>query len=272
MGVLGSVGTIVVSKVITKSDLVIIIGSGFRQRNLIPNTPIIQVNIDGVKLGKSFPIKCGIIGDASEVVQLLIENISSKEPDKDYFGEIYQLKEAYLKELRDEAVDYFIPINPGFLIQGIKRHASKDSLILVDVGDHSYWFYRKYVCEGERTLMSSNMASMAFALPAFLVAKIVYPDKQVICVTSDGGFGMLMADFTTAVRDKLPIKVVIFNDGRLKNIKNSFVRGIQSLVLISLILILHSSQNHVAEEDIVLKTLKNLTKFLKQHLYQVNLR
>jgi pyruvate oxidase len=224
LGVLGSLGTIIAAKAITKSDLVIIIGSGFRQRNLIPNTPIIQVDIDGVKLGKSFPIKCGIIGNASEVVRLLIENVSSKEPDKDYFDEINLLKEEYLKELKDEAADYSIPINPGFLIQGIKRHASKDSIILIDVGDHSYWFFRKYVCEGERTLMSSNMASMAFALPASLAAKIAYPDKQVICVTSDGGFGMLMADFTTAVRDKLPIKVIIFNDGKLKNIKKEQLR------------------------------------------------
>ena len=66
--------------------------------------------------------------------------------------------------------------------------------------------------------MSANMASMGFAFPASLSAQLVYPDRQVICVNGDGGFGQLMADFTTAVREKLPVKVVVFNDGKIKNI------------------------------------------------------
>ncbi len=105
------------------------------------------------------------------------------------------------------------------MIQAIKRHAEKNAIICVDVGDHTYWFYKKYTCDGEKTLMSANMASMAFALPASLAAQIDFPNRQVICVTGDGGFGMLMADFTTAVYNRLPIKVVLFNDSKLKNIK-----------------------------------------------------
>ena len=54
---------------------------------------------------------------------------------------------------------------------------------------------------------------MGFGLPAALSAKLDYPDKQVICLTGDGGFAMLMADFTTAVREKLSIKIILFNDG-----------------------------------------------------------
>ena len=116
-----------------------------------------------------------------------------------------------------------VPIHPGFVIQAIKRHAAKNAVICVDVGDHTYWFYKKYICDGEKTLMSSNMASMAFALPASLAAQLHFPNRQVICVTGDGGFAMLMADFTTAVYNRLPIKVVLFNDSRLKNIKKEQV-------------------------------------------------
>ena len=72
--------------------------------------------------------------------------------------------------------------------------------------------------------MSANMASMGFALPAALSAKIDFPEKQVICITGDGGLGMLMADFTTAVREKLAIKVIVFNDKKLKNIKKEQLR------------------------------------------------
>ena len=58
----------------------------------------------------------------------------------------------------------------------------------------------------------------ARAFPGSLAAQLAYPDRQVICVNGDGGFGQLMADFTTAVREELPVKVVLFNDGRIKNI------------------------------------------------------
>jgi pyruvate oxidase len=66
---------------------------------------------------------------------------------------------------------------------------------------------------------------MGFAFPASLAAKLEYPDKQVIALTGDGGFGMLMADFTTAVREDLAVKVVVFNDGKLKNIMKEELRS-----------------------------------------------
>jgi len=219
VGVLGSIGTRFAAKAMTKADLVIVVGSGFRQRNLVPRLPIVQVDIDGVKLGKSFPIRVGLTGDAKAVLKKLIKKVSAKKPDKSYFDEIKKIKEEHLEEIREDSENMSVPIHPGYVIQAIKRHAEKNAIICVDVGDHTYWFYKKYTCDGEKTLMSANMASMAFALPASLVAQIDFPNRQVICVTGDGGFGMLMADFTTAVYNRLPIKVVLFNDSKLKNIK-----------------------------------------------------
>lgn len=218
VGVLGSVGARYAAKVIAKADLAIVIGSGFRQRNLIPDIPIVQVDIDGTRIGRSFPVKAGVIGDAGEVVRAILEKVEPKEGDTDYIREIRELKEGYMKELEADAANRSIPIDPGYVIQAIKRNAKKDAIITVDSGDHTYWFYKKYVCDGERTLMSANMASMGFAFPASMAAQLAYPDKQVICVNGDGGFGQLMADFTTAVREELPVKIVVFNDGKIKNI------------------------------------------------------
>jgi pyruvate oxidase len=218
VGVLGSVGTRFAVKAITNADLVIVIGSGFRQRNLLPKLPIIQIDVDGVKLGKSFPISCGLIGDAKTTVQMILDGVSQKEADEDYFMEISKLKEENRREIMKDSLDRSVPIHPGFVIQTLKKHAKKDAIITVDSGDHTYWFYKKYICDEERTLLSSNMASMAFALPAALAAQIAYPDKQVIAVNGDGGFSMLMADFTTAVQNNLPVKVIVFNDSMLKNI------------------------------------------------------
>ena len=158
-------------------------------------------------------------GDAKLALLELEKKVSRKIPDKEYFEHIGKLKEEQLADIKKDAMDTSIPVSPGYVIQAIKKHAKKDALITVDSGDHTYWFYKRYLCDGEQTLFSSNMGSMAFAFPASMAGQLIYPDRQVICITGDGGFAMLMADFTTAVFNKLPVKVIIFNDGMLKNIK-----------------------------------------------------
>ncbi len=218
LGVIGAIGTPNAAKALADSDLLIVLGAGFRQRNLLPEIPVIQVDVDGVKLGRSFPVKVGLVGDARMAVMELMRRVSKKRRDEEFFRRIADIKKAHLREVDADSKNMASPISPGFVVQGIKRHAKKKALICVDVGDHTYWFYSKYVCDGEETLLSANMASMAFALPAALAAQYIYPKRQVICVAGDGGFAMLMADFTTAVYNELPIKVVVFNDGKLKNI------------------------------------------------------
>jgi len=219
VGVLGSLGTLCAAQAVTKSDIIIIAGSSFREKNLLHGIPVIQIDINGVHIGKSFPVKVGMEGDAKLALLELEKKVSRKIPDKEYFEHIGKLKEEQLADIKKDAQDTSIPVSPGYVIQAIKKHAKKDALITVDSGDHTYWFYKRYLCDGEQTLFSSNMGSMAFAFPASMAGQLIYPGRQVICITGDGGFAMLMADFTTAVFNKLPVKVIIFNDGMLKNIK-----------------------------------------------------
>ena len=219
VGVLGSLGTLCAAEAVTKSDLIIIAGSSFREKNLLPAIPVIQIDINGVHLGKSFPVIVGMEGDVKLALRELEKKVTRKVPDKEYFAQIKKFKEEELGDMEKDARDTSRPVSPGYVIQAVKRHARKDALITVDTGDHTYWFYRRYLCDGEETLFSSNMGSMAFAFPASLAGQLIYPERQVICITGDGGFAMLMADFTTAVYNRLPVKVIIFNDGMLKNIK-----------------------------------------------------
>lgn len=225
LGVLGSIGTKHAAKAIQKADLIIIIGSGFRQANLVPaGIKILQIDNDPTRIGKTFDVDVGLVGDASLILQNLVPLVKDKVEDKDFLAEVKKMRAEHLAELAAEGKDFSIPINPGFVIQSLRRNLNKDAIITVDVGDHTYWFYKKFICEGHRTYLNANIASMGFALPAALVAKLDYPEKQVICVTGDGGFAMLMADFTTAVRENLNIVTVVFNDGVLKNIKKELLR------------------------------------------------
>ncbi|MBY8992602.1 MAG: rubredoxin [Candidatus Lokiarchaeota archaeon] len=225
VGVLGSIGTKYSAKAIRDCDLILIIGSGFRQANLVSaGVKFIQIDSDPTRIGKTFDVDIGLVGDGKLILQKLVPLINEQEENNDFLSGVFKMKQAYFTELEEEAKDLSIPINPGYVIQSLRRNLDKDAIICVDVGDHTYWTYKKFICEGHKMYLNANMASMGFALPASIAAKINYPEKQVLCLASDGGFAMLMADFTTAVRENLNIVVVLFHDCVLKNIKKELIR------------------------------------------------
>ncbi len=220
LGVLGSIGTRHAARAIQDSDFIIIVGSGFRQANLVPaNVKKIQIDHDPTRVGKTFDVDAGLVGDARETLQQLLPLIKEKEENKEFLGAVEKIRTQHLKELEEEAKNTSVPIYPGYVIQSLKRNIAKDAIITVDVGDHTYWFYKKFICEGQRPYLCANIASMGFALPAALSAQIDYPNRQVVSISGDGGFAMLMADFTTAIREGLNITSVVFNDEHLKNIR-----------------------------------------------------
>jgi pyruvate oxidase len=219
LGVLGSIGNRFAPRIVAQSDLIIILGSGFRQRNLVPDVDIIQVDIDATRVGKNFPVKLGIVGDAHRVIQMLKQACSPKKIESRFMEAIRAANSEYQSLLEADARNKQKPIHPGAVIQALKRQVAKNALICSDVGDHTYWFYKRFVCDGQQTLLCANMASMAFGIPAAIACQLAQPKRQVIAYTGDGGFGMAGMEFTTAVQNKLPIKVIVFNDGKLKNIK-----------------------------------------------------
>ena len=226
IGVLGSLGSKHAARAVQSCDLIIIAGSGFRQANLVPpGIKYIQIDSDPTRIGKTFDVDVGLVGDAGLVLEKLVSQVEEKEKDDELWDTIQALRAEHLREIEAEAADIAMPINPGYIIQALKRNIRDDAVICVDVGDHTYWFFKKFLCEGQRVFLSANVASMGFAFPASLAAKLEFPDRQVVAVTGDGGFAMLMADFTTAVRENLAVKVIVFNDGKLKNIKKEELRS-----------------------------------------------
>ncbi len=225
LGVLGSLGSKHAALAIQSADLVMVIGSGFRHANLVPaGVKMIQVDWDSTRVGRTFDIDVGIVGDAGMTIERLASQVEEKKPDREFWETIRSMKEAHAGEIEKDAQDLATPINPGYVIQALKRNVTRDAIICVDVGDHTYWFFKKFRCEGQRVFLSANVASMGFGLPAALSAKLDYPDRQVICLAGDGGFAMLASDFTTAVREKLDLTAIVFNDGRLKNIEKEQTR------------------------------------------------
>src|SRR5205823_9848776 len=105
------------------------------------------------------------------------------------------------------------PIQPQYLMRVIDRLAADDVILSTDSGTIATWAARHFDIRGDRKFMlSGNLATMAPGLPYTIAAQVAYPTRQCIAFVGDGGFGMLMADFDTACRYELPIKVFVCNN------------------------------------------------------------
>ena len=109
-----------------------------------------------------------------------------------------------------------VPIHPQTLARKVSELANDDAIICCDTGAVTVWGARNFKIKGsQRFTLSGGLASMAFGLPAAIGAQLRYPQQQVIAFCGDGGFAMLMCDFATAVKYKLPIKIFVFNNAKL---------------------------------------------------------
>jgi pyruvate oxidase len=185
----------------------------------VPDIDVIQVDIDATRVGKTFPVKIGIVSDAHHVIMMLREAAEPKAINPSFLQSVRSAKKKYQDVLAQDAQNKQKPIHPGSVIQALKQGAAENAIICSDVGDHTYWFYKRFVCEKHQTFLCANMAGMGFGIPAAIACQFAQPKRQVIALSGDGGFGMAGMEFMTAVFNELPITVIVFNDGKLKNIK-----------------------------------------------------
>lgn len=174
--------------------------------------PIIHINSEGDMEGSSYPVKASLIGNISENLQLLSEQINQRE---DLDSPFSQLKEVITNDTLDKSTSEAFPMKPQRIIKDIQTVLSGDDILISDVGAHKHWIGRQYeALLPNRCIISNGLASMGIALPGAIGAKIAFPDKKVMAVCGDGSFIMSFAEFGTAVRLKLPIVIMVWRDGR----------------------------------------------------------
>jgi thiamine pyrophosphate-dependent acetolactate synthase large subunit-like protein len=109
-----------------------------------------------------------------------------------------------------------MPIRPQYIIKALNDKAAANAVISLDVGDNGWWFGRNFsMTRTQQMVMSGYLASMGTGLPGAMAAQLAFPGRQVICITGDGGFTMVMGDFLTAVKYQLPVKVFLLNNRQL---------------------------------------------------------
>lgn len=218
LGVLGDVGSQFTRSMVNASDLLITFGVGFSKRTNVPfEKPLIQVDIDPIKLGKH-PFKIALLGNCTLILPKLYEKLETK-TDLTSYHEMAEMKQKWHAQLDKEADFSAIPLRPPYIMKVLSETLPEDAVITIDVGENGWWFGRNFVMKKQRFAMSGYLATMGFALPGALAAKLAYPEKTVVCITGDGGFSMAMGDFVTAVKYELPIIVVVLNNKKLAMIE-----------------------------------------------------
>ena len=215
----GGIGSTSATRLVRSADLLIVIGSSFSDMTMIPEKKTIQIDIDPMMIAKQYPVEVGLLGNSAEILPKLSDLVKENKKE-DYINEIKKLKEDWLKLLDEEIDSTKTPIRPPYIVKVINDKIADDAVITLDVGENAWWVGRNFwMKKTQKMILSGYLASMGFALPAAIAAQLIYPDRQVVCLAGDGGFAMLMADFMTAIKYELPIKIFLFNNRELGMIR-----------------------------------------------------
>ena len=201
------------------SDLLLMLGTDFPYQQFYPSHAyVVQVDIRGEQIGKRTKVDLGLVGDVRETLTALIPLLNQKADKSHHLKKSLDHYRKARKDLDSYAIGMTgqMPIHPQYVAKLIDEMASTDAIFTCDVGTPTIWAARYLHMNGKRRLLGSfSHGSMANALPQAIGAQETFPDRQVICLSGDGGFSMLMGDFLSLKQLKLPIKVIVFNNSSL---------------------------------------------------------
>lgn len=198
-------------------DVLLLLGCDFAWRQFYPEkATILQVDLDGTHLGRRHPVDIGVVGDIGPTLDALLPRVVQRDDDKFLDECLDHHRKAVAAQAKHATVGKGGAIHPQYLTETISRHADVDAVFTADGGSPMVWSLRHIASTGQnRTVVSLSHGTMANAMPQALGAKAAFPDRQVIALSGDGGITMLLGDLLTAVQEKLPIKVVVYNNGAL---------------------------------------------------------
>ena len=199
-------------------DLLLMLGTDFPYRQFFPKeATTVQIDIRGEQLGRRTKVDYGFVGDIRATLQALLPKLRQNNETEHLQSSLEHYKKTR-KELdslaspsrRDE------PIHPQYVVKMLDELAAQDAVFSCDVGTPTIWSARYLTMNGSRRLLGSfNHGSMANALPQAIGAQTSHPGRQVISLSGDGGFSMLMGDLLSLRQLQLPVKIVVFKNNSL---------------------------------------------------------
>ncbi|NGY72452.1 pyruvate oxidase [Bacillus megaterium] len=219
LGQLGQIGTKPAYEAMEETDLLIMVGTSFPYREFLPDgVEAIQLDSDATQIGRRYPVSIGLVGDSKTTLSQLAHNLDYQE-NRRFLEECQVNMENWWKHVEKEENEVSTPIKPQQVIPKLQKIVDDDAIVSVDVGNVTVWMARHFRMTNQKFVISSRLATMGCGLPAAIAGKLAHPEKQSVAVCGDGGFTMVMQDFVTAVKYKLPIVVVVLNNSEIGMIK-----------------------------------------------------
>jgi len=219
VGLTGLIGFTSGYYAINDCDALLMLGTDFPYRQFYPQgtAKIAQVDIRPEQLGRRAPINLGLVGDVGATLDALLPLLKEKQ-NREHLDRALEHYRKARKDLDDLAIGN--PgkklIHPQQVAKALSDLAAEDAVFTCDVGLPTVWAARYLAMNGKRRLIGSFWhGSMANAMAQAIGAQAAFPKRQVISLSGDGGFAMLMGDFLSLAQLGLPVKVVVFNNGTL---------------------------------------------------------
>jgi pyruvate dehydrogenase (quinone) len=220
VGVTGLLGFASGYRAMESCDALLVLGADFPYRDFYPkDVPVVQVDVRGEQIGRRVPVQYPLVGTVKDTLPALIPLLKAKEAnDRNHLG---RMRQHYVRTRRDldklaRADRDRSPLHPQYVTQSVSEAASEDAVFIPDVGSPIIWSARYLAMNGRRRLIGSFIhGSMANAMPQAIGAQAAFPGRQVIALSGDGGLAMLLGDLITLRQHRLPVKVIVFNNGAL---------------------------------------------------------
>lgn len=220
VGMTGLIGFASGYEAMAAADTLLMLGTDFPYRQFYPDaedTRIVQIDNRPGQLGRRTPLDLGLVGDVGATIRALLPllNIRSDSSHLDEALDGYRRARADLDKLAVARAGKG-PIHPQQVAKAISDLAQEDAIFTFDVGLPTVWAARYLRMNGTRRMTGSLWhGSMANAMPMAIGAQLSHPQRQVISLSGDGGLAMLMGDLLTLRQYRLPVKIVVFNNGTL---------------------------------------------------------
>jgi pyruvate dehydrogenase (quinone) len=217
VGMTGMIGGPAGYHAILDCNVLLLLGADFAWTQFYPDSAtIIQIDADPTHIGRRHPVAIGAVGDIKPTLDALLPRLAQHDDNRFLSAHV----ERHLKTVERATAETLsgpdAAISGTYLTKVINKHAADDALFAADDGTPLVWMLRHIDTGGKRRTFGSLLhGTMAAGMPSALGLQKGQPGRQVICLAGDGGFAMLLGDLLTVVQENLPIKIVVYDNGKL---------------------------------------------------------
>jgi acetolactate synthase I/II/III large subunit len=232
----GDMGSIPGNAVTRSADVILAVGCRFSDRITssyrpgvtfnIPDTKLVQIDIDGFEIGRNYPVEVGIVGDAKSSLvvlrDLLAESATQSEyRATDYFAELEDLKKQWDEHLRPMRETDYLPMTNSRALVEIRKVLPRNGIFVTDSSNPANQAFNEFpIYEPKTNIVAGGFSGIGFGVPAAIGAQIAVPDRPVLALVGDGSFLQSGTEIATAVMLGAPLVIVVLNNGGWEAIKD----------------------------------------------------